>query len=89
MDGDEDYAYQDNRDTQQVADDSIAFLRTFSLRLQPFRAQVGEFAYVDQSDDAETMNNGPVKITTTTTDSTKPNESSSSPADEWGDSLNV
>ena len=87
VDSDEGYAYQDNRDTQQVADDSIAFLRTFSLRLQRFRAQVGEFAYVDQSDDAETMDNGPVKITTTTADSTKPNEPSSSTANGWGDSL--
>ena len=88
MDCDEDYAYQDNRDTQQIADDSIAFLRTFSLRLQRFRAQVGKFAYVDQSDDMEMSDNGPIKVTTTTTDDTRPDESSSSPADERGDSLN-
>ena len=45
---DGDNTYQDSRDIQQVADDSIAFLRTFSLRLQRYRAQVGEFAHADQ-----------------------------------------
>ena len=81
----EDYTYQDTRDTQQIADDSIAFLRTFSLRLQRFRAQVGEFAHVDQPDDIETSDNGPIKITTTTTDDTRSNESSSPSANKQGD----
>ena len=85
MDCNEDYTYQDHRDTQQIADDSIAFLRTFSLRLQRFRAQVGEFAHADQPDDIETSDSSPIKITTTTTDDTRSNESSSPPADKRGD----
>ena len=89
MDHDGDYTYQDNRDTQQVADDSIAFLRTFSLRLQRFRAQVGKFAYVDQpsshTDDMVISDDGPIKKMTTTVDGTKPNEPL--PADERDSSL--
>ena len=85
VDCNEDYTYQDNRDAQQVADDSIAFLRTFSIRLQRFRAQVGEFAHVDQPDDIETSDNGPIKVTNTTADDTRSNGSSSPPANKRGD----
>ena len=85
IDCNEDYTYQDNRDTQQIADDSIAFLRTFSLRLQRFRAQVGEFAHVDQPDDIETSDNGPIKVTNTTADDTRSNGSSSPLANKQGD----
>ena len=81
----EDYTYQDTRDTQQIADDSIAFLKTFSLRLQRFRAQVGEFAHVDQPDDIEMSNNGPIKTTNAMTDDTRSDGSSSPPANKQGD----
>ena len=81
--------YQDNRDAQQIADDSVAFLRTFSLRLKRFRAQVGEFAHANQSsshtDNTEMSDNDFTKPTTTTASDTKLNESL--PADEQDDSL--
>ena len=87
-DCDEDYMYQDNRDTQQIADDSIAFLRTFYLRLQQFRAQVGKFAHADQfsphTDNTEMSDNDSIKPTTTTTNDTKLNEPL--PANEQDDS---
>jgi hypothetical protein len=64
-----DYDFHDERDTQQIADDSVAFLRIFSQCLQQFKAQVGEFAHVDQSspqtNDAKVPDNDPAKVTIT------------------------
>ena len=74
-DHEEEYTYQDNRDAQQIADDSVAFLRTFSLRLKRFRAQVGEFAHAPpHTDDAEMSDDNSTKPTTATTSNTKLNE---------------
>ena len=85
-DHEEEHTYQDNRDAQQIADDSVAFLRTFSLRLQRFRAQVGEFAHASpHTDDAEMPDDDPTKPTTATASNTKLNEPP--PANEQDDSL--
>ena len=43
-----DYDFHDAWDTQQIADESVAFLRIFSQRLQRFKAQVSQFAHVGQ-----------------------------------------
>ena len=70
--------YQDSRDIQQIADDSVAFLRTFSLRLQRFRAQVGEFAHADHSsphtNEEMTDSSFPKPTTIMAGNTTKPNE---------------
>ena len=83
------YDLHDERDTQQIADDSVAFLRIFSQCLQRFRAQVDEFAHVDQTspqtNDAETSGNNPTKVTIAPINDTKPDEPSS--ATEQDDSL--
>ena len=82
-DHDEDNVYQDRRDIQQIADDSVAFLRTFSLRLQRFRAQVGEFAHTDHprthTDEEMTDNDLPEPAATRagTDETTEPDEPSS------------
>ena len=88
-DHEEEYTYQDTRDAQQIADDSVAFLRTFSLRLKRFRAQVGEFAHASpHTDDAEMSDGDSTKLTTATTRNTKLNEPlSASEASEQDDSL--
>ena len=85
-DHEEEHTYQDNRDAQQIADDSVAFLRTFSLRLQRFRAQVGEFAHTDHSsphtDEEMTDNDFPKPTTTMAGNTTEPNEPSPMGAQE-------
>ena len=77
-DHDGDNIYQDSRDIQQIADDSVAFLRSFSLRLQRFRAQVGEFAHTDHSsphtDEEMADNDSPKPTTTMAGNTTEPNE---------------
>ena len=78
MDHDGDNIYQDSRDIQQIADDSVAFLRSFSLRLQRFRAQVGEFAHADHSsphtDEEMADNDFPTPTTTMASNTTDSNE---------------